>query len=77
MLMSFLRSIWRLFVATLAAFIGAILGLIAYSALVSPFTINGVLISMGIGAVFLGGLSLFYPKPIEIILDVVGIAADP
>lgn len=75
--MSFLRSIWRLFVATLAAFIGAILGLIAYSALVSPFTINGVLISMGTGAVFLGGLSLFYPKPIEIILDVLGIAADP
>lgn len=75
--MSFLRSIWRLFIATLAAFIGAILGLIAYSALVSPFTINGVLISMGIGAVFLGGLSLLYPKPIEFILDVVGIAADP
>ena len=71
-MMRFLRSIWRLFLVILAAIAGAILGLIGYAALASPFTLNGLAISMGVGAVLLGALTALFPKPMELILDIAG-----
>ncbi len=76
MLMRFLRSIWWIFLAVVAAFFGAVLGLIAIGVFASSVTISSALISMGVGAVLMGGLTLLYPKPMETILDAVGIAAD-
>lgn len=68
----FLKSIWRLFLVTLAVIAGSILGLIGYATLASPFTLNGLAISMVVGAVLLGAVTAIYPKPMEVILDIVG-----
>lgn len=76
MLMRFLRSIWRVFIVVVAAVFGAILGLIGMGLFASAITLNTALISMGIGALVLGGLTLLYPKPMEFILDMIGIAHD-
>ena len=72
--MRFLRSFWRLFLVILSAIAGAIIGFVGYAVLASPLSLNGVIASMGVGALLLGILTAIYPKPMELILDIAGLS---
>ena len=72
-----LRSIWRLFLAVIAAVFGAVLGLIAIAVFASSVTLGTALVGMVVGAAALFLLTLAFPKPMETVLDIVGFALDP